>query len=213
LTGHKTGLDSGEPPVIGRVEEFKRIEIPVNSALYPALAFRFSWAKNTDGQYTELAKKFKELYDSGYMESFSVGFSAQKDDLEQNEQGGLTIKKSKLHEISCVSIAANDSATLLKIKGIMGADFDYLRAKEDTDMSDTIGKAVASFLSASLENLNNKLEKMHDDFTARMDVLESAIVVLTHSAASGEGTQKDKEANSLKSVEKSVGNLLKLLDR
>ena len=96
--------DYRRPPV-GRVEEVK---VENGQLLFKAKFL-------PEGLDPEADKIF-EMYKSGFLKAFSVGFMPLE--YEANEHGGTTFKKQELLEISAVPVPANPEALTLAFKMI-----------------------------------------------------------------------------------------------
>lgn len=153
LAGHAKALANGEPPVIGRVEEFRLVKTPDGT---PALAFRMSWAD------TPLANSYRSLYQKGYMDSFSVGASITE--AEPIKGAGWDYITTMLMEISAVSVQANVRANVIR-----SADDD---AKIITAITGVVDR-LAELESKVIDSLDKRLETLSE----RLDAIESAIVV------------------------------------
>lgn len=163
LASHLRRLPDGSPPVCGRVEEFNRTSI----GGCPALTFRMTWATDGKGNVTELARKYKDLYDGGYLESFSVGASVIES--RPLKGGGNDFVKTILREISCVTIPANCDAVVMRhLRDAFGdcLDSDGLPCACSTSKGDEISELRALVLS-----MQKQIRMVHDD-------AESAAVVM-----------------------------------
>ena len=88
----------------------------------------FTFAQDGSGNLTPLAKKYKRLFDGGYLDSFSVGMIVNEH-APLRETGGFDIKSSELYEISAVTIPANAHANTLKaLKDELGEMLDEPKA-------------------------------------------------------------------------------------
>jgi len=212
LAGHEHMLADGSPAIIGRAEEFLRADIIIDGKSVPALYVRMTWAKDGDGTVTELAQKYKSLYDGGYLDSFSVGMMVKE--FQKNKTGGVDIIKSSLYEVSAVAIPCLSHANAVKtIEETLGITLELPTDKvEETHLKEMVSgevleafvakyfpngvkavdaepydpsvyvrDSIAKALEPALESLNS-IAKSHKDLLDRLDVLESAIVVLTANA-------------------------------
>lgn len=160
LPQHLKVLPSGEPAVIGRVEEFKDADVDGQ----PAKLFRFTWAKDGKGNVTEFASKYKDLYDGGYLDSFSIGFQPQ--DGARNKDGGYDITQSELFEISVVSIPCNPGATRL-VKDLLGD-----AAPDTIAVVDAINEQFKGLQAQLTQTLVEQLK----EFGKRLDTIEASLV-------------------------------------
>lgn len=214
LAGHKHILDDGSPAVVGRVEEFSRGNLVVGDGKsVPALYFRMSWAKDGEGYVTDLAAKYKALYDGGYLDSFSVGMILQ--DFTKNKAGGRDIQASELHEISAVSVPMLAKANVVKhIEETLGIKLDVKTLEDEVEKKITeepygykdVVKAMGSMFEPIVKSQNELLEQ-NKALAERLDVLESAIVVLTDVAKvqrqdDQKGLTQEQSQKLLKEIDK-----------
>lgn len=97
LAAHSHRLDSGVPPVIGRVT---KLWID-RQGLWAVIEFAES----------DLAEEYWRLYSTGFMRAVSVGFIPKKGEWQQEENVRLYIHSEvELLEISCVPIPSNPEA-------------------------------------------------------------------------------------------------------
>lgn len=168
LANHAMTLASGEPSVVGRIEEFKTVSMDGTDALI----FRGSWAKDGAGQITPLAKKYADLYEGGYLDSFSIGFIPVK---AKGMKNGTHFEKSKIYEVSPVSIPANPESNMI-VRRALGMDVpdpmiattDFV-SKSISDAKDAIAKNVS-------EEISRLLAGFIKDLDTRLDQFESAYV-------------------------------------
>ncbi len=220
LAGHIHLLPDGSPAVIGRIEEFKVIPVTVATGLTKALACRITWA-TSDGGLTPLAKTYKGLYDSGYLDSFSVGISFQYSDTKDNAHGGVDVLKCVLYEVSSVAVPANADATRVKaVKKALDVrdqkDVKPNKTKsedpskdEPKDGEDEKHQDEVDFikllqpvidLCTQISDGMKGISESHVKTNERLDLIESAIVVLT-------GPQKAEENKSV-STKKDLADVL-----
>jgi hypothetical protein len=247
LANHLRVLPDGSPPIIGRVEEFKKCILPVDGKSAKVLAFRFSWATDEHGVVTELAQKYRDLVRGGYLDSFSVGLMLT--DFDQFDDGGLDIRGSELFEVSCVTIPALGQANVLRaIEDKLGdyLDRDAIKAmtpkkgdfKEALDAVlvrvDELSKALSVTIKEALEPnahaglveglLSKQLEPLSKsvaDVTTlvkgqaeRLEVLESALVVLTTSLAKERATATcGPDEDDLDLVGKKLDDLMRFVGK
>jgi hypothetical protein len=116
LGQHMRGTSDGSPAIIGRMEEFKLGKKSWKGKQIPAMFGRFSWAKDGEGKTTDLAAKYKSLWEGGYLDSVSIGFRPIKSRSLNAEKpwDGYEFIESELVELSVVTIPANPAATALK---------------------------------------------------------------------------------------------------
>lgn len=116
LGQHMRGTMDGSPAIIGRMEEFRLGKKAWKGKQVPAMFGRFSWAKDGEGKITELAGKYKGLWDGGYLDSVSIGFRPIKSRSLNAEKpwDGYEFLESELVELSIVTIPANPAATVLR---------------------------------------------------------------------------------------------------
>lgn len=210
LGGHIVTTPDGSPPVVGRVERLLPVTKDIDGEPTPALAFAMSWAKDGEGNITELAQKFKSLYDGGYLDSFSVGMLV--DDAEPIKgTGGLKFTKTRLYEISAVSVPACSQANVLRAMDVLGRSFDVHRvlveqlgglqqlvgslAEQVKDLaSRNTPREVIEALSVVEKSLAQKLDSQE----ARLDSIEASIVVQSEKRIP---KTDDRKTESLQAVE------------
>ncbi len=213
LPQHKT---DGLP--IGRVEQFIPVDTTVNGTVVPALAFGMSWAKDGEGNITADAKKYKDLFDGGYLDSFSVGMMVC--DCTANNTDGLDIIESQLYEISAVTVPANAEANVIKmIEDTLGEQIITKEVSQKKSVAEIIAELNGSVKSLQ-DQLNNspklqdmkellamfadglKLEKPFEKLNKRLDLLESIIVtasdVMSQQTRSRTNETTEKQIKSLK---------------
>lgn len=167
LAQHKPVLPDGSPGVVGKIEETKEGHVEWKGKLVPAKFARFSWAKDGEGHVTDLASKYKSLWDGGYLDSVSVGVQVDKYEPidPKNPFGGYDFQETRLFELSIVTIPANPAATVL-------------RAIADTfdPQPEPIAATIQSFdYSDSFDAIRKEIVGLSKSFNSRLDDLESAI--------------------------------------
>ena len=211
LASHARSLPSGEPPIVGRVEKFLRTV--VNGV--PALMFAMSWATDGEGNVTPLAKLYKDLYDGGYMESFSVGIIV---DEARDTDTGIEIIKSSLFEISAVAVPANADAHAIKALKELGVEVEEEKKEADPH---TTQQSYEDVMRAALQEHVVPLTKSLGDTQAllaslvdRIESLESAVVIHTQSREPRGVDNRDAEAEkSLHEVNARLRELVKFLGK
>jgi len=88
-------------------------------------------AKFPEKGINSFADMIFEMYKTGFLNAFSVGFIPIE--YEQNEHGGYTFKKQELLEISAVLVPANQEALMMTYKSLL----EQGRKSEKTVISDT----------------------------------------------------------------------------
>jgi HK97 family phage prohead protease len=101
-------------PAIGKIVELSKTAIGLEGAIQFA------------AQEYEFAKTIYNLYKSGFMRAFSVGFQNDKYEIDQ-EKDIIYLKENTLYEISAVNIPAN-AAALAYSKGIEMSPLEQLKA-------------------------------------------------------------------------------------
>lgn len=101
---------------------------------------------------TDEGKKYFQLYKSGFMSAFSVGFIPKE--FEPNKYGGYHMKKQELLEYSVVTVPCNPRAIKSYLKE-MGGEVDM--KKEDIEQ--LINKSVDETLKTVKEAHKKELEK------------------------------------------------------
>jgi hypothetical protein len=173
LAQHLRKLPDGTPPIIGRVEEFKRATLNKGAGATKALLFRMSWAKDGSGKVTDLASKYKDLADGGYFDSFSIGANVL--DSKPLKNKGSDFIKTRLREISGVTIPANADATMLRaLEDKLGDQLERDWHKESFN----------GLMSALHEYFGKTFAEQFTTIQNRLDDIESAIV-----AKADEGSQ------------------------
>jgi hypothetical protein len=191
LASHLRKLPDGTPPVIGKVEEFRKTTLRKGAAgEKKALLFRFTFAPG------ELAGKYKELTEAGYLDSFSIGASVLESKPLKNK--GHDYTKTKLQELSEVTIPANAGATVMRaLEEKLG---DQLERGADLSIS------LERIISAIAEN-----KSITETVLKRLDDIESAIVAKSEEGSlTGDRTEEpaaevdwDALLSHLKSLSKS----------
>jgi hypothetical protein len=172
---HMRGTMDGAPAVIGRMEEFRLGKKSWKGKQVPAMFGRFSWAKDGEGKVTELAGKYKALWDGGYLDSVSIGFRPIKSRSLNAEKpwDGYEFIESELVELSIVTIPANPAATVLRTIA------DTFETKEEKTAEVSVRLDAEDFKGVS-EELIKHIDKLHKQTEKRLDDLESAIVAAPH---------------------------------
>lgn len=106
---HQYSLPDGMPCVLGRIINWEKTIDPRLNV--PALKFTAEWSKKTNGELTDIAKAWKELYDTGMIDSFSVGVDRVDGHKIEN---GVDWTKTKLLELSAAQLPANNFANICK---------------------------------------------------------------------------------------------------
>jgi hypothetical protein len=155
------------------------------------------------------AKIIHQLYDGGFLRSFSVGFIAK----QFNDKG--EILKSELLEVSAVSVPANTRA-LAKTKGI---DTDVLFKMNDEETSpapeEVKSKVPAETIEKQPEVEPEVIDEVDDteqkQAEARQTVLKIASVIDSFcKSVKVETRLKDGIAKEKRAINRAVRNLLKL---
>ena len=205
LAGHAKTLPDGTPPIVGRIEEFKKITKKIDGKNVKATAFRMSFAKDGEGNYTELALKYKKLYEGGYLDSFSVGLLVKS--FEHNDTG-MDINESELFEVSAVTVPCLASATVLRaIQKELDIPEEVIATALDDEIKDKVlhltktmdkqaeiiskqAEMLAEMaikvdsitkssitLEDSLKCVSNDYQKRLDTVNDRLDYVEAGVVV------------------------------------
>jgi hypothetical protein len=184
LAGHAKTLPDGRPPIVGRVEEFRKVSTPDGK---PALAFRMSWAPS------ELGQHYKSLYMSEppYMDSFSIGASAVE--AEPIKGGGWDFKATELAEVSCVTVPANVRANVIR-----SAEKDELLSKL---------AALEALLQKMESGVLDSLQKRFESLVERLDCLESSITVAQSEGRAKPTSDRTKATLSLDDLAKQLADL------
>lgn len=181
LGQHLRGIGDGSPAVIGRMEEFRLGKKSWKGKQVPAMFGRFSWAKDGDGKITELAAKYKGLWDGGYLDSVSIGFKPIKSRAMNAEKpwDGYEFMESELVELSIVTIPANPAATALKA---IAETFETKEVKLPVKI-----EVDAEQVKSHLDPILNRLTSIADD-------LESAVAVVKSNKAEPADDQSTPQA-------------------
>ena len=117
LAAHSHRLDTGEPPVIGRV-----VKLWIDrQGLWAVIEFA----------ETELAEQYWQLYSRGFMKAVSVGFIPKKGEWQQENSTRLYVHTEvELLEISCVPIPSNPEA-LVKDTGKRNVWLEQKKAERE----------------------------------------------------------------------------------
>lgn len=216
---------------IGRVEQFYRVET-VDQSNNPckALMFGMTWACDGDGKITEDAKKYKDLFDGGYLDSFSVGMMVM--DASANDFGGYDILDSSLYEVSAVTIPANAEANVIKhIEDALGEKIIKTEQPKKKSINETVselntvlanldGKVSSLPTEEKMNELHAKLDgvvqqmKSFDSLIERLDSLESTLAVMSTTLSRATDSRKDEiDAKAIKAITKGLDELNKFLDK
>jgi len=222
-------LPDGTPPVVGRVEEFRETVHKGMGGEVPALAFRMSWATDGEGNVTPLAAKYKSLYDGGYLDSFSIGFTPKT--AKPIKGGGHDYTATELFEISAVTMPANPNATKIKaIKDTLGddapegLDADPFWIHNDPDGSKWVRKeahdAIVDKLTSRLDDVGKSLSSLNEistflnelrDRTREvLDIAEATVVVKSDAPAPQTDDQKEQASKALKEIADRLSQLASL---
>jgi uncharacterized coiled-coil protein SlyX len=192
LAQHIKVLPDGTPPVIGRVEAFVKT---VTKTGEKALAFYMTWATqkvkkvSEDGveseveEVTPLARSYKNLFDTGYLDSFSIG--AGVIERESIKNAGWDYKATSLAEISAVTVPANSKANVIRaLEDELGEHLDKVAVLETkiVDQESVIKSLTEKVEGACKQNIDvesrlvTALDKKLDALNERLDFLEASIV-------------------------------------
>lgn len=214
---------------IGRVENFYRVTTETQDKPCKALMFGMSWAKDGDGNITPDAKKYKDLFDGGYLDSFSVGMMVM--DASPNDTGGYDILESCLYEVSAVTVPANAEANVIKhIEDTLGEKLVKDQPKKktinesvtelNTVMTELAGKVKSLPTEENMNGINAKLDalcqemKSFDSLIERLDTLESSLAVMSNTLSRATNSQKDEaELKAIKAITKGLDELNTFLDK
>lgn len=198
LASHVRHIDDGTPSVIGKVTKIYKTKINGKKAV----KFEMKFAK------TELAKQWKLLFDEGFVDSFSIGariYEAKEMKGKDGRFKGYDITKSKLTEISAVSIPANKSALVTKAAALIERVHEFEKAQpEQLEKEEKLINVVKS-LEDSLNNLQNVFTEKINLFEDRLDEIASHLSIMPNA----DETEKNDETSDL---EKSVDALLNKLE-
>jgi hypothetical protein len=115
LAQHLRVLPNGMSPVVAVVKDYVKTTVGYKGKLVKALALWCEWLKTEEGKLLPLSKHYREMVESGGIDSGSVGIII--DEYQKLEEtGGLDITKSSMFECSLVTIPANGSATMVRQK-------------------------------------------------------------------------------------------------
>ncbi len=162
IAGHQQMLPDGTPPVVGRIEKFVESEAIVEGEKVPALMFGASYARDGKGEYTKLAKAYKDLYDSGYMDSFSVGFMAIK--AKPRKGAGYDIEQSELLEISAVVVPSNYNANVKKALSDVGIELEDVPGWDVEAIVKRVSEVFAHEQGRLVDAMMKRLDERLDDF-------------------------------------------------
>lgn len=132
---------SGEPTVIGKVLHVEKTVWKDGAT--PAIRFDMKWADNN------LAKSYRDLYRDGFMSGFSMGvipIDGKKID------NGVDWTKTRLTEISCASIPANQYANVIKSFQKYGIQFRRKNMSEPQGLTN-IGVAGEGFTRKDMDEV------------------------------------------------------------
>lgn len=196
LFGHK----SDEPPV-AKVTDIEKAG--------NRLEFKARFPKQ--GVYP-FADTIYELYKEGFMKAFSVRFSSN--DYERNDEGGMTFNKAKLLEISAVTVPANAEALVQQVKNhknIKRGDEEMADTKatetktEMQELKDEL-KALKEIVEAKKEvhmpdEITQFIEKSTKDLEEKQKKVEEKLAELKK-AEDKQTADKEKEDDDMKKAEK-----------
>lgn len=152
---------TGKDFVLGKVLEFRKVNVPVGDNIAKALAFRMKW----DIQ-DELGNYYYEKYKRGTLDSFSVGLLAVE--FDKNKQKGFDYKKTLLYEISSVSIPANTNA--IKVANL-GDNMENV--KKDESNNDYYGTdKFHESISKSMDELCSMTKSLHQKMDSLMKKMD-----------------------------------------
>jgi len=202
---HDMELADGTPPIIGRVERFLTTQMDVEGKLTPALAFYMTWAKDGNKAITPLAQKYKDLFDGGYMDSFSVGLIVTE--YEDNDEGGLNLTQSSLYHIGAVTVPCNPLANVVKTIEQIKSE------KKIQHLELTLGKLASQFdelvkqNNEAIKNNANEVDtktseiaKKLELITDRLDYVEAGVVTKSATVPKTGDRNRENAINELKSV-------------
>ena len=192
LAQHLRSLPDGTAPVIARVTDYVKMVVPYDGRMVKALCLYREWLRNDKGELLELAGKYKEMKDSGGIDSVSVGlmvnaWEAIKDESGEST-GGWDITQSTLYECSDVTIPANAGASFVRAMAVMGYGIDadpssFIDKNSPPAWAKLLAeKASIDGLAGAMTTLHNTLKEMHGTMKSmgdRLEVLESAMVMLS----------------------------------
>lgn len=164
-----------------------------------------------------LSQIYKDFVDAGGIDQVSIGVGVT--DYEQMESGGYRIHACDLQEVSFVTLAANQSATIVKaLEDKLGEQLEKAKieppqprlrphplANQLEKMAkqlDELAKHVkepdghTSLVEGHLKSLGETLVRIQE----RLDALESAAVILTQAATSGEDHRSEEVTKGLQTA-------------
>lgn len=191
LAQHLRELPDGTAPVLGLVKDFMVLAAPFKNRMVKGLAVWFEWLKDKDGQLLPLARQYKEMVDAGGIDQCSIGITAS-DYEPMTNTGGWLIRQCSIFELSLVTIAANQGASLLKQQ--TDPSSVELHKKIDT-LSALIPTTLASFMKS---------------VQTRLEVIESGLVVLSHAANPAKDNPKGspETSNALQTLKEQLERTL-----
>lgn len=222
LASHMHNTISGEPSIIGRVERFWKTKVKVGNSEVNALAFAFSFAKDSEtDELTPLARAYKRLMPK-YLDSFSVGMIVDDYEIEEATKG-FRVLKSTLIEISAVAIPANAEATVKKqIQKVFDEELDeedkqedivFEEYKEEDIVEEEEKQEDPNTPNDIYEDVKNLIETGFASIEKRLDSIESSIVVMTNAANEQSDDQQersDSEIESLKTITQALEKIKSL---
>lgn len=160
LPSHMRKLSDGMAPEIGRIECLRKTSFE-NA---PALAMYFTFALDEKGNpIDQLVKSYYDRYRLGYSNAFSVGMKATSEPIKL-AKGGFKFGKTKLYEVSCVSIPANPDALGLT------------RSKEQEDELTKLVRDLQGAVKTIAESIPTAFKAAFEPLESRLDMLEAALV-------------------------------------
>jgi hypothetical protein len=220
LGGHLVTAPDGTPPIVGRVERLMKTVVNINGQPTPALVFAMSYAKDGEGHLTQLAKQFKDLFDGGYLDSFSVGLLVKNAE-RIKETGGLKYNETCLYEISAVSVPANSLANVLRAMDTFGKSFDASRViieqldsvqkaletlaqkVNEDEARNTLGDVVEG-LRTAIEGMNKSITEKLDSQEGRLDGIEASLVAKSAPQTPPTGSRKVESLRDVEAIAQTI---------
>lgn len=225
LAQHLRSLPDGTAPVVARVTDYAKTVMPYMGKMVKCLGLYCEWLRDDKGAMLPLAAHYKQMKDSGGIDSVSVGMIVNECQRRMGEDGkptddyGLDITSSTLYETSLVTVPANAGASFVRAVSELGYGVDASLIDKNESIPSWVKmlaeKSAMEGLAGTMANLHNCLKEVHGmckSNSERLDTLESAMVLLSTDDKSvdaepaNDGPDRTKAVNILRAE---FGKILK----
>jgi len=150
---------------------------------------------------TEEGRELYKLYDEGFMNAFSVGFDAIKEETQKINGRDVTVfTEVELYELSCVTVPSNTDSVMVR-GALDGIKSKVIRAEFDKAMESNLKST--SMENTSSENKESEKELMQKSIESLTEELEDSKIInksLTNDIKSLETNKKIVDINKTPSV-------------